>query len=135
MCGGAIAATRFEKPADDGGRIPRDIRKGRLATDRRSFEEPRRPALSYSSPFKFDIPSRIIGDRRGSTTTQRIVWIHQAHNAKHCHFYHEVPGDEPNFYVEVQNWDGPSGILDDLQTDDDLEAWLQELQSTGATTI
>ncbi len=68
-------------------------------------------------------------------TACRIVRIHPAHNAEHCHFYLEVPGDLPNFYVEVQDWDGPSEILDDLKTDDDLEAWLQELQSTGATRI
>ncbi len=77
----------------------------------------------------------MIVHRRGNATTHRIVWNHPAHNAEHCHFYHEVPGDEPNFYVEVQEWDGPSEILADLETDDDLEAWLQELQSTGATTL
>ncbi len=84
---------------------------------------------------EFRIPSITYEDRHGQITTHRIVWIHPAHNADHCHFYHEVPGDEPNFYVEVEEWDGPSEILDDLKTDDDLEAWLQELQSTGATTI
>ncbi len=78
---------------------------------------------------------KITVDRRGGMTACRTARIHPAHNADDCHYSNDVPGDLPNFYVEVQNWDGSSEILDDLQTDDDLEAWLQELQSTGATTI
>jgi hypothetical protein len=54
-------------------------------------------------------------------------------NAEHCHHFNDEPGDLPNFQAEVK-WDGPPEILDDLKTDDDLEAWPQELQSTGATT-
>ncbi len=83
----------------------------------------------------FDPSSKTIVDRHGQITTHRIVWIHPAHNADHCHHFNDEPGDLPNFDVEVQNWDGPSEILDDLATDDDLEAWLQELRSTGATTL
>ncbi len=40
-----------------------------------------------------------------------------------------MPGDLPNFYVELQEWDGPSEIIDDLETDDDLEGWLEDLKS------
>jgi len=78
---------------------------------------------------EFHIPSRLSIDRRGRITGYRIVWTHPDHNAESCDYYDEVPGDLPNFYVEVCLSDGPSEIIDDLSTDDDLSAWLEELQS------
>ena len=70
-------------------------------------------------------------DRRGQIAAYRLVWIHPDHNADFCHYYDEVEGDHPNFYVEVCLSNGPSEVIDDLATDDDLAAWLQELQSTS----
>jgi hypothetical protein len=55
---------------------------------------------------EFDIPSNAIVHRHGQIATHRIVWIHPAHNAEHCHHFNDVPGDLPNFYVEVEEWDG-----------------------------
>jgi hypothetical protein len=82
---------------------------------------------------EFHIPSRVSVDRRGQITAYRIVWIHPAHNADSCDYCDEVPGDLPNFYVEVCLSDGPSEIIDDLSTDDDLSAWLEELQSASSS--
>jgi hypothetical protein len=79
--------------------------------------------------IEFHIPSRISSDHRGRVTAYRMVWIHPEHNAEFCHFFAEVPGDLPNFYVEVCTSDGPDEMLDQLQSDEDLECWLQEFQS------
>ena len=79
---------------------------------------------------EFHIPSRLSVDRHGRIAAYRIVWIHPYYNADFCHFYDEVRGDLPNFYVEVRLSDGPSAIVDDLSTDDDLAAWLEECRST-----
>jgi hypothetical protein len=87
------------------------------------------PKTPSSKTIQFEIPSNATVHRRGNTTAHRILWIHQAHNAKHCHNVNDVPGDLPYFYVEVQNWDGPSEIIDDFQTNDDLEAWLEDHKS------
>ena len=82
---------------------------------------------------EFHIPSRVNVDRRRRITAYRIVWIHAAHNAEACDYYLETPGDLPNFYVEVQNSEGPSEIIDDLETVEDLEAWLEEFQSASVS--
>jgi hypothetical protein len=80
--------------------------------------------------IEFHIPSRISSDHRGRVTAYRIVWIHPEHNAEFCHFFADVAGDLPNFYVEVCTSDGPDEMLDQLQSDEDLECWLQEFQSS-----
>jgi hypothetical protein len=82
---------------------------------------------------EFHIPSRRSVDHQRRTTAYRIVWIHPAHNADFCDYYVETPGDLPNFYVEVCNTDGPSEIIDDVETVDDLEAWLEDFQSVGVS--
>jgi hypothetical protein len=81
---------------------------------------------------EFRIPSRVSVDRRRRITAYRIVWHHPARNAEACDYYEETAGDMPNFYVEIQNSEGPSEIIDDLKTVDDLEAWLEDFQSESA---
>ena len=80
---------------------------------------------------EFHIPSKASGDHRGRVTGYRIVWIHPKHNPEFCHYLHDSRGDLPNFYVEVCKSDGPSEILDDLETEDDLSYWLEEFQPTS----
>jgi hypothetical protein len=80
---------------------------------------------------EFHIPSRVSIDRRRRITAYRIVWIHPEHNADFCHYYQDTPGDLPNFYVEVENSEGPSEMIDELETVDDLSAWLEDLQSVS----
>jgi hypothetical protein len=71
-----------------------------------------------------------LGSIRNRTTgTHPNVWIHPNQNAEFCHFFTDVPGDLSNFYVEVCTSDGPDELLDELQSDEDLECWLQEFQS------
>jgi hypothetical protein len=82
---------------------------------------------------EFHIPSRVTVDHRRRITAYRIVWIHPAHNAEFCHYYLDTPGDLPNFYVNVENSEGPAVGIDDLETVDDLEAWLEDLQSVGVS--
>lgn len=77
---------------------------------------------------EFHIPAMLKIDHRRRITAYSIVWIHPEHNAEFCHSYLETPGDLPNFFVEVTNPEGPSEVLDDLVTVDDLEAWLEDLQ-------
>jgi hypothetical protein len=82
---------------------------------------------------EFHIPSKVSVDRKRRITAYRIIWIHPAHNADFCDYYEEMPGDLPNFYVEVQNSEGPSEIIGDLKTVDDLEAWILEFQSDSVS--
>ena len=77
---------------------------------------------------EFRISSRISVDHRRRMITCRIVWIHPAYNSEFCDYYQETPGDLPNFYVEIQNSEGPPEIIDDLETVADLENWLEEFQ-------
>ena len=80
---------------------------------------------------EFHIPSLRSIDHRRRITAYSLVWIHPAHDAEFCHLYEETPGDLPKYFVEVKNSDGPSELIDDLETVDDLEAWLEDLQSIG----
>ena len=80
---------------------------------------------------EFHIPSRRSVDHRGRITAYRIVWIHPDYNAQFCHYYQETPGDLPNFFVEVENSEGPSETVDELETADDLAVWLEDLQSAS----
>lgn len=82
---------------------------------------------------EFHIPSRVTADHRRRITAYRIVWIHPDHNADFCDYYHETPGDLPNFYVEVCNSEGPAEMIDDLETVDDLSVWLEEFQSSSVS--
>jgi hypothetical protein len=82
---------------------------------------------------EFHIPSRVNEDHRRRITAYRIVWIHPAHNAEFCDYYEENPGDLPNFYVEICDSEGPSQMIDDLETADDLSVWLEEFQSSSVS--
>jgi hypothetical protein len=81
---------------------------------------------------EFHVPSRASVDHRGRVTAYSVVWTHPAHNAEFCDYYHETPGDLPNFYAEAESSEGPSEMIDDLATVDDLAAWLEEFQSASA---
>jgi hypothetical protein len=65
----------------------------------------------------------------------RIVWIHAARNAAFFDDYYETLGDLPNFCVEVCNTGGPAAIIDDVETVEDYEAWLQEILPGGVSPI
>jgi hypothetical protein len=89
--------------------------------------------LPNKMTVEFHIPSRVIVDSRRRITAYCIVWIHPDHNADFCDYYYERPGDLPNFYVEVRNSEGPAEIIDDLETVDDLEVWLEDFQSISTS--
>jgi hypothetical protein len=76
----------------------------------------------------FHIPSMQSTDRRGRITAYCLTWIHPDHNAEFCHYFDETPGDSPNFFLEVSNSEGLSEVIDELETADDLEAWLDALR-------
>jgi hypothetical protein len=81
--------------------------------------------------IEFRVPDAVTVDHRRRMKAYRVVWIHPDHNADFCHYYYETPGDMPNFYVEIRESEGPSEIVDDLETVDDLTVWLEDLQSTS----
>ena len=82
----------------------------------------------------FNVPSTQSIDHRGRITAYCMTWIHPDHNAEFCHYYEETRGDMPNFFVEVCNGEGPSVMIDDLETVDDLEVWLEDFQAIGIST-
>ena len=43
------------------------------------------------------------------------------------------PPETSRIFVEVCNSEGPSEMIDDLETDDDLSYWLEEFRSTSVT--
>jgi len=78
---------------------------------------------------EFFIPSRRGTDEKGRiNSVYSLTWIHPDHNAEFCHFYENTPGDLPNFFVTRATPDHGDEILPDLDTLDDLIAWLTELQ-------
>jgi hypothetical protein len=79
----------------------------------------------------FRIPSMQSTDHRGRITAYCLTWIHPDHNAEFCHYFDEMPDDLPNFFAEVCKSEGPSDMIDDLDTVDDLEAWLDELRNVA----
>jgi hypothetical protein len=90
-----------------------------------TMERPNEMTVEFHIPLKRSI------DHRRRITAYGIVWIHPDYNVDFCQYYHETPGDMPNFSVEVRVTDGPPEIIDDLETVDDLEAWLEEFQSVS----
>jgi hypothetical protein len=76
---------------------------------------------------EFHIPSKRYSDVEGRITTYSLTWIHPDFNEQFCHFYYEQPGDSPNFYVTEDTTDvGDEQV--DLETVDDLVAWLETLR-------
>lgn len=51
---------------------------------------------------RFDIPSKQFTDSKGRMTCYTLFWIHPEKNAEHCWYYHETPGDLPNFWVSIE---------------------------------
>jgi hypothetical protein len=43
------------------------------------------------------------------------------YNAQFCHYYHQTPGDLPNFYVAEENSEGPNKALDVNDLDELLD--------------
>lgn len=91
--------------------------------------------LSMEQPDKmtvdFHIPSSRSTDHRGRITVYGIKWIHPDYDAEFCECYDDTPGDLPNFSVEICISDGPPKIIDELETVDDLEAWLEDFRFIG----
>jgi hypothetical protein len=58
-----------------------------------------------------------------------LTWIHPAFNAQFCHYYDETPGDLANFFVTRETERMADEQLDDLESLDDLVAWLGDIAS------
>jgi hypothetical protein len=76
----------------------------------------------------FGIPSLRYEDENGAEHVFTLTWIHPDFNKDFCHFYEETPGDLANFFIEKETRNGPSEQVEDLESMDDLIAWLQEKQ-------
>jgi hypothetical protein len=75
---------------------------------------------------EFDVPGLTETSRKGDQYKHHtLVWIRPDGNAEECHYYLETPGDLPNFYVRIDTENGDD-LVDDLDTLDDLLAWLDE---------
>jgi hypothetical protein len=77
---------------------------------------------------EFHIPSKRTTDTRGTISVCNLTWIHPDFNARFCHFYHETPGDLPNFYATQRSSDYADEHID-LETLDDLVCWLEAFQT------
>ncbi|HEX3658540.1 MAG TPA: hypothetical protein VHV55_22300 [Pirellulales bacterium] len=73
-------------------------------------------------------PSLRRTDPQGRITAYSITWIHPDYNSQFCHYYENVPGDFPNFYVTEETSDVGNHILD-VNTLDDLIVWLADSRS------
>lgn len=78
---------------------------------------------------EFHIPTMHYTDDRDAITTFSLIWIHPDHNADFCHYFHEIPGDLPNFYVTKDTTDSGDEQIDGLETVDDLVDWLEQRRS------
>jgi hypothetical protein len=76
---------------------------------------------------EFIVPSLSSTDRQGLPKLFSLTWIHPAFNAQFCHYYDETPGDLANFYVVRETERMADEHLDDLESFDDLVAWLNEV--------
>jgi len=74
----------------------------------------------------FHMPSRRWKDRCGRIATYTLTWIHPQFNARFCHYYEQVPGHLPNFWVAEDTTDAGEEIVPDIETMDELECWLEE---------
>jgi len=74
----------------------------------------------------FDVPMLQSVDHLKRTTQYSVIWIHPDFNADFCHFYHDTPGDLPNFMVKQETEDVGDELID-LESLDDLLAWLEGL--------
>lgn len=83
------------------------------------------PPRPEEKTAKFDIPSLQYDDERGNEYFFTLTWIHPDHNKEFCHFYDETPGDLPNFFIEKETRNAASDMVEDLESLDDLIAWLE----------
>lgn len=74
---------------------------------------------------EFHVPRFRSTDLHDRITCYIIIWIHPDHNAEFCHYFHEKPGDLPNFYVTREMMDTGEEQLE-INTVDDLVAWLDD---------
>jgi hypothetical protein len=73
----------------------------------------------------FAIPKLAYRDENDNEMYFTLDWIHPDFNADFCHYYHENPGDLPNFYLRKEcRSHGDEDI--DLESLADLIAWLEE---------
>jgi len=72
---------------------------------------------------EFHVPSKRWTNPAGHITTYSVVWIHPDFNTEFCHYYVQKPGDMPNFHVQIDT-DGSDDEVEDMDTVDDLAAWL-----------
>lgn len=78
---------------------------------------------------EFYIPSRRASDNHGRIASVfNLIWIHPDHNAEFCHYYDTTPGDLASFYVSRSTPDHGDRVVPDLNTLDDLIAWLEDLR-------
>jgi hypothetical protein len=78
---------------------------------------------------RFHIPSKGVIDTRDRLTSYEVFWIHPEFNAELCHYYLDQPGDLPNFWALEDTTDVGDTFIDDLETVDDLVAWLEAMQT------
>ena len=77
---------------------------------------------------RFHIPSKSVVDTQERMTCYEVYWIHPDFNAEFCHYYHEHPGDFPNFWALEDTDSVGDTFIDDLESVDDLVAWLEAMQ-------
>jgi hypothetical protein len=78
---------------------------------------------------KFNIPKLAYEDEKGRDFFFTLVWIHPDYNAEFCHYYTCTPGDDPNFYIVKETRNDSDEHVDDLESFDDLIAWLEDVKA------
>lgn len=73
---------------------------------------------------EFHMPRLRRTDGEGRITTYSLTWIHPDFNAQFCHYYSEMPGDSPNFYVTEDTTDVGDELLE-ITSIDELVEWLE----------
>lgn len=77
--------------------------------------------------IEFSIPSLWRKNEHRRITAYALTWIDPSYNSQFCHYYDEVPGDMPNFFVRKLRSDLGDEYVEDLNDLDDLVAWLEEI--------
>lgn len=96
------------------------IERGFLVPLREEFE---------TKTIEFHIPSKRTTDDAGRVTTYSVTWIHPDFNAEFCHYYHMVPGDQPNFYAVKDTSDVGDELIPGLDSVNSLVEWLIDLSN------
>lgn len=87
--------------------------------------------LASEDPAKhtvqFDIPGYAVHDRRRDHDMHyTLSWIHPDQNKEQCWYYDKEPGDLPHFFVLIESDSGSECEDAELNTLDDLVAYLME---------